>query len=76
MRLEQFCKSLLNLPFGKSKALANLIMALASNLYHQSVVKLSLIACYHYQYIHYHVKFRDLLIIDLLNQINGITTNE
>ena len=50
MQVEQFCKRLLEMPFKKCKALTNLIMALASNVYYGSVTQLSLLGCYHYQY--------------------------
>ena len=45
-----FCHSILQLGVGKSKALANLIMALASNSTFNSVTDLSRSRCYHYQY--------------------------
>lgn len=48
--LEQFCKSILGIKVGNSKALANLVMALSSETNARSVVELSLGSCYHYQY--------------------------
>lgn len=47
---ESFCHSILQLEVGKSKALANLVMALASNDASNSVTDLSRSPCYHYQY--------------------------
>lgn len=47
---ETFCRSILRLGVGKSKALANLVMALASNRHFNSVTDLSRSECYHYQY--------------------------
>jgi len=47
---ETFCHSILHLLVGKSKALANLVMALASNDNSRSVTDLCRNACYHYQY--------------------------
>ena len=47
---ESFCHSILRLVVGKSKALANLVMALASNNNFNSVTDLSRSVCYHYQY--------------------------
>lgn len=47
---ESFCHSILRLGVGKSKALSNLVMALASNSTSNSVTDLSRSPCYHYQY--------------------------
>lgn len=47
---KSFCHSILQMGVGKSKALANLVMALASNESSNSVTDLSRSACYHYQY--------------------------
>ena len=47
---ESFCHSILQLGVGKSKALSNLVMALASNSRFNSVTDLSRSPCYHYQY--------------------------
>ena len=48
--VEQFCKSILQIVTRNSKALANLVMGLASQNYSGSVVQVSLNACYHYQH--------------------------
>lgn len=48
--VEQFCKSILRIVGRNSKALANLIMGLASQPFAKSVVEISLSKCYHYQY--------------------------
>jgi len=48
--VEQFCKSILRIVGRNSKALANLIMGLASQPTAKSVVEISLSKCYHYQY--------------------------
>lgn len=48
--VEQFCKSILRIVGRNSKALANLIMGLASYPSAKSVVEVSLSKCYHYQY--------------------------
>jgi len=48
--VEQFCKSILQIVIQNSKALANLVMGLASSPSSRSVVELSLSPCYHYQY--------------------------
>ena len=48
--VEQFCKSILQIVGRNSKALANLIMGLASQTFARSVVEISLSNCYHYQY--------------------------
>jgi len=45
-----FCRSILRLGVGKSKALSNLVMSLASNSTYNSVTDLSRSPCYHYQY--------------------------
>lgn len=50
MKVEQFCKSILQIESVNSKGLANLIMGLASQSSARSVVELSLNPCYHYQY--------------------------
>jgi hypothetical protein len=47
---EIFCHSILHLLVGKSKALANLVMALASNDNSRSVTDLCRNTCCHYQY--------------------------
>ena len=47
---ETFCHSILRLLVGKSKALSNLVMALASNDNSSSVTDLCRSSCYHYQY--------------------------
>jgi hypothetical protein len=47
---ETFCRSILHLLVGKPKALANLVMALASNDNFSSVTDLSRSSCYHHQY--------------------------
>lgn len=47
---ESFCHSILQLEVGKSKALANLVMGLASQQSARSVTAVSLSRCYHYQY--------------------------
>lgn len=47
---EQFCHSILSLNVAKSKALANLVMSLASDQGSRSVVELCLNSCYHYQF--------------------------
>lgn len=47
---ETFCHSIVRLSVGKSKALANLVMALSSNDGSLSVTDLCRSACYHYQY--------------------------
>jgi len=48
--VEQFCKSILQIVGRNTKALANLIMGLASQSFARSVVEVSLSKCYHYQY--------------------------
>jgi len=48
--VEQFCKSILQIVCHNSKALANLVMGLASQTFSNSVVGISLSNCYHYQY--------------------------
>lgn len=48
--VEQFCRSILQIVNRNTKALANLVMGLASQTCATSVVGLSLGNCYHYQY--------------------------
>lgn len=48
--VEQFCKSILQIQTGNSKALANLVMGLSSQISARSVVEIALNPCYHYQY--------------------------
>jgi len=48
--VEQFCKSILQIPTRNSKALANLVMGLSSQVGARSVVEIALNPCYHYQY--------------------------
>ena len=48
--VEQFCKSILQTVSRNTKALANLVMGLASQTSAKSVVEISLGKCYHYQY--------------------------
>ena len=48
--VEQFCKSILQIVTRNSKALANLVMGLASQSFATSVVQVSLSACYHFQH--------------------------
>ncbi len=50
MKIEQFCHSILQLGVKRSKALANLIMGLASQVFARSIVEISLSACFHYQF--------------------------
>lgn len=50
MQVEQFCKSILQIEVGNSKALANLVMGLCSSPQAGSVAEVSLSDCYHYQY--------------------------
>ncbi len=47
---ETFCRAILGLKVGRRKALANLLMALASNSGSRSVTALSESVVYHYQY--------------------------
>lgn len=49
-QIEAFCSSIIGLEVEKSKALANLVMSLASDNGSNSVTELSKNACYHYQY--------------------------
>lgn len=49
-KTEKFCHSILGLKVGKSKALVNLVMGLASQQGAKSVVEVSEGACYHYQH--------------------------
>jgi len=48
--VEQFCRSILQIVGIKTKALANLVMGLASQTFASSVVEVSLSTTYHYQY--------------------------
>lgn len=48
--IKQFCTSILQLNLPNSKALANLVMGLASQTNAKSVVEISENPCYHYQY--------------------------
>jgi hypothetical protein len=48
--IEQFCQSILQIETGNNKALANVVMGLASQTNARSVVEVSLSPCYHYQY--------------------------
>lgn len=48
--VEQFCKSILQTASRNTKALANLVMGLASQTFAKSVVEISLGKTYHYQY--------------------------
>lgn len=48
--IEQFCESILQTENGNGKALANLVMGLASHPFARSVVEISTSPCYHYQY--------------------------
>lgn len=48
--VEQFCKSIIQIEIENNKALANVVMGLASQPSANSVVELSLSPCYHYQY--------------------------
>lgn len=50
MKVEQFCHSILRMENQKSKAIANLVMGLASQCSARSAVEVSLSPCYHYQY--------------------------
>ncbi|MEM7375108.1 MAG: hypothetical protein AAF587_41320 [Bacteroidota bacterium] len=50
LKTDKFCHSILGLKVGKSKALANLVMGLASQTTARSVVEVSLSGCYHYQF--------------------------
>ena len=50
MKVEQFCHSILRMEIQKNKAVANLVMGLASQTYAKSVVEISMSPCYHYQY--------------------------
>ena len=54
IKTETFCRSIIGLKFGKSKALANLVNALGSNVHYSSVTSLSLHRAYHYQYSSIH----------------------
>lgn len=47
---EQFCHDILELDINRSKAVTNLVMALASHVEATSVVELSLSPVYHYEY--------------------------
>jgi len=49
-KTEKFCRSILQIKVGRSKALANLVISLASQVAASSVTSLSLNPCYHYQY--------------------------
>lgn len=48
--VKQFCHSILQMAVQKNKAIANLVMGLASQSFAKSVVEISLSPCYHYQY--------------------------
>jgi len=48
--VEQFCRSILQIVSRNTKALANLVMSLASQTFAKSVVEVSLSKTYHYQY--------------------------
>lgn len=48
--VEKFCRSILQIVGLNTKALANLIMGLASQRFATSVVEISLSKVYHYQY--------------------------
>lgn len=48
--VKQFCESIIQIGIRTSKALANLVMGLASQRRAKSVVEVSLSGCYHYQY--------------------------
>ncbi len=48
--VEKFCRSILQIVGLKTKALANLVMGLASQTFAKSVVEISLSKVYHYQY--------------------------
>lgn len=48
--VEQFCHSILQLEIGLSKALTNLVMGLASQIFARLVAETSLSLCNHYQY--------------------------
>ena len=48
--VEQFCHSILQLGIGLNKALTNLVMGLASQVFARSVAEVSLSPCNHYQY--------------------------
>ena len=48
--VKQFCESILRIVTGRSKALANLVMGLASQVGARSTVEVSLSRSYHYQY--------------------------
>jgi len=48
--VEQFCRSILQIVGRNTKALANLVMGLASQTFAKSVVEISLSKTYHYQY--------------------------
>lgn len=47
--VEQFCRSILQIVSRNTKALANLVMGLASQTFAKSVVEISLSKIYHYQ---------------------------
>ena len=48
--VEQFCRSIIRIVGLNTKALANLVMGLASQTFANSVVEVSLSKVYHYQY--------------------------
>jgi len=48
--VEQFCRSILQIVGRNTKALANLVMGLASQTFAKSVVEVSLSKTYHYQH--------------------------
>ena len=48
--VEQFCRSILQIVGRNTKALANLVMGLASQTFAKSIVEISLSKAYHYQY--------------------------
>ena len=48
--IEQFCRSILQIVSENTKALANLVMGLASQSSAKSVVEISLNSTYHYQH--------------------------
>lgn len=48
--VEQFCRSILQIMSYNTKALANLVMGLASQTFAKSVVEISLSKTYHYQH--------------------------
>jgi len=69
--IEKFCKSILQIEIRNNKALANLVMGLASQTNARSVVETSLSACNHYQHTSINKVINSLYQSDLSKELKS-----